>query len=87
MAESGLQGEAYEDIPGYCASVDFQQIAKHDFVLTPGRYVGATEQEDDGEPFAEKMARLTGQLKVQFDESDRLETATKRNLGGLGYEC
>ena len=87
MAESGLQGEAYEDVAGFCASVDFQIIAKHDFVLTPGRYVGATEQEDDGEPFAEKLARLTGQLKAQFDESDRLEAAIKRNLGGLGYEC
>ena len=67
--------------------MDFQQIAKHDFVLTPGRYVGAAEQEKDGEPFAEKMARLTEQLKEQFEESDRLEAAIKRNLGGLGYEC
>ena len=87
MAESGPKGDAYEDVAGFCASVDFQQIAKHDFVLTPGRYVGAAELEDDGEPFAEKMARLTEQLKTQFDESDRLEAAIKRNLGGLGYEC
>mgnify|MGYP003629891721 FL=1 len=87
MAESGPKGEAYADVAGFCASVDFQQIAKHDFVLTPGRYVGAAEQEKDGEPFAEKMARLTEQLKEQFEESDRLEAAIKRNLGGLGYEC
>tara|TARA_R110002094_G_scaffold209215_1_gene179674 strand:+ start:30 stop:293 length:264 start_codon:yes stop_codon:yes gene_type:complete len=86
MAESGPKGEAYADVAGFCASVDFQQIAKHDFVLTPGRYVGAAEQEDDGEPFAEKMTRLTGQLKAQFEESDRLEAEIKRNLGGLGYE-
>ena len=81
------QGEGYEDEAGFCASVSFEQIEKHDFILTPGRYVGATEQEDDGEPFADKMARLTGQLSVQFAESDRLETEIKRNLGGLGYEC
>jgi len=55
-------------------------------VLTPGRYVGAQEQEDDGEPFAEKMARLTGQLREQFAESDRLKEEIRRNLGGLGYD-
>lgn len=76
----------YEDIAGFCKSASLDEIKKHDFVLTPGRYVGAQEQEDDGEPFAEKMARLTGQLREQFIESDRLETEIKRNLGGLGYE-
>ena len=81
------QGTGYEDVAGFCASVSFEQIEKHDFVLTPGRYVGAAEQEDDGEPFAEKMARLTEQLREQFAESDRLEAEIKRNLGGLGYEC
>lgn len=79
-------GQDCEDEAGYCAAVDFEQIKKHDFVLTPGRYVGAPDQEDDGEPFADKMARLTEQLKAQFEESDRLEAAIKRNLGGLGYE-
>ena len=79
-------GESYEDVAGYCASVGFQQIEKHDFVLTPGRYVGAPDQEDDGEPFAEKMARLTEQLRDQFSKSDRLEAEIKQNLGGLGYE-
>lgn len=62
-------------------------IQKHDYVLTPGRYVGAAAEEDDGEPFAEKMTRLTSQLKTQFEESDRLETEIKKNLAGLGYEC
>ncbi|MCL5043650.1 MAG: type I restriction-modification system subunit M [Gammaproteobacteria bacterium] len=76
----------YQDIPGFCKSASLDEIKKHDFVLTPGRYVGAQEQEDDGEPFAEKMARLTSQLKEQFAESDRLEAEIKRNLGGLGYE-
>jgi len=63
-----------------------EEIQKHDYVLTPGRYVGATEQEDDGEPFAEKMTRLTAQLKIQFEESDKLETEIKKNLAGLGYD-
>ena len=80
------RGEGYEDIAGFCKSVDLDEIKKHDFVLTPGRYVGAAEQEDDGEPFAEKMARLTSQLTEQFAESERLEAEIKRNLGGLGYD-
>ena len=80
------QGEGYEDVAGFCKSATLDEIKKHDYVLTPGRYVGAQEQEEDGEPFAEKMARLTAQLKEQFAESDRLEAEIKRNLGGLGYE-
>jgi len=80
-------GQNYENIPGFCYAATLEEVAKHDFVLTPGRYVGAPEQEDDGEPFSEKMARLTEQLKAQFAESDRLEAEIKRNLGGLGYEC
>ena len=79
------KGEGYEDIAGFCKSASLDEIKKHDFVLTPGRYVGAVEQENDGEPFAEKMVRLTGQLQEQFAESDRLEAEIKRNLGGLGY--
>jgi type I restriction enzyme M protein len=79
------QGE-YEDVAGFCKSASLEDIKKHDYVLTPGRYVGAAEIEDDGEPFAEKMFRLTAQLKEQFEESDRLEAEIKKNLGGLGYE-
>jgi type I restriction enzyme M protein len=78
-------GDAYHDIAGFCKSATLDEITKHDFVLTPGRYVGAEEQEDDGEPFAEKMARLTAQLQEQFAESARLEAEIKKNLGGLGY--
>lgn len=81
------RGEEYEDIAGFCKSASLEDIVKHDFVLTPGRYVGAEEQEDDGEPFADKMVRLTGLLKEQFAESERLEAEIKKNLGGLGYEC
>jgi type I restriction enzyme M protein len=55
-------------------------------VLTPGRYVGAEDVADDGEAFADKMARLTAQLKTQFEESDRLEAEIKKNLVGLGYD-
>jgi len=81
------QGEVYEDVAGLCKSSDFDEIKKHDFVLTPGRYVGAAAEEDDGEPFAEKMARLTGQLSEQFAKSAELEQEIRKNLVGLGYEC
>lgn len=80
------QGTDYEDEAGFCFSAKLEDIAKHDHVLTPGRYVGAAAEEDDGEPFAEKMARLTGQLKEQFAESKTLEEEIKKNLAGLGYE-
>ncbi|HAI95965.1 MAG: restriction endonuclease subunit M [Cycloclasticus sp.] len=76
----------YQDIPGFCYSASLDDIKKHDFVLTPGRYVGAADQEEDSEPFAEKMTRLTAQLKAQFEESDRLEGEIKKNLAGIGYD-
>ena len=76
----------YEDQAGFCKSAELAVLEKHDFVLTPGRYVGAAPEEDDGEPFAEKMARLTGQLKGQFEESARLEVEIRENLKGLGYD-
>jgi type I restriction enzyme M protein len=75
----------FEDIPGFCKSATTAEIAAHGHVLTPGRYVGAEEVEDDGEPFEEKMARLVAELKGQFAESAKLEKAIKANLGGLGY--
>ncbi len=88
LTQTLSQGErAYKDIAGFCACVHLEGIRKHDYVLTPGRYVGAVAEEDDGEPFAEKMARLTGQLKVQFEESDRLEAKIRKNLTGLGYDA
>ena len=79
-------GEGYEDEAGFVKSAKLEELKKHDYVLTPGRYVGAAAEEDDGEPFAEKMARLTGLLKTQFAESDRLEAEIKVNLAGLGYD-
>ena len=78
--------ENYEDIKGFCYSASLDDLKKHDFVLTPGRYVGAADAEEDSEPFPEKIERLTAQLKSQFEESDRLEKAIKDNLAGIGYE-
>lgn len=78
-------GEGYEDVAGFCYSASLDDIRKHEHVLTPGRYVGAEEQEDDGEVFADKMARLTAQLAEQFAESAKLEGEIKKNLARLGY--
>ena len=78
--------EDYKDIPGYCKSATLEEIRKNDYVLTPGRYVGAPETEDDGIPFSEKMEKLTARLKSQFKESEALEAKIKENLAGLGYE-
>ncbi|MCE9552916.1 MAG: type I restriction-modification system subunit M [Planctomycetes bacterium] len=75
----------YEDIAGFCKSATTAEIATHGHVLTPGRYVGAEEVEDDGEPFEEKMTRLVAELHGQFAESSKLEKAIKANLRGLGY--
>lgn len=79
------KGEGYEDEAGFCKSAVLEEIARHDHVLTPGRYVGAVEEENDGEPFTEKMTRLTARLSEQFAESARLEEQIKENLAGLGY--
>lgn len=81
------QGKDYADEAGFCCSATLDEIKKHDFVLTPGRYVGAADEVEDGEPFAEKMTRLTAQLQEQFARSSELEGEIKRNLAGLGYEC
>lgn len=80
------QGEGYEDIKGFCASVGLDEIRKHEHVLTPGRYVGAEDQAEDAEAFADKMARLTAQLAEQFAESAKLEGEIKKNLAGLGFD-
>jgi type I restriction enzyme M protein len=75
----------YEDIAGFCKSAKLEEIAAHGYVLTPGRYVGAEETEDDDEAFEEKMLHLTQKLEQQFEESARLEAAIRENLRGLGY--
>jgi type I restriction enzyme M protein len=80
-----LEAREYADIPGFCKSATTAEIAAHGHVLTPGRYVGAEEVEDDGDPFEEKMPRLVAELLAQFAESAKLELAIKANLKGLGY--
>ena len=81
----GDAATGYADIPGFCKSATTSEIATHGYVLTPGRYVGAEEVEDDGEPFEEKMTRLVTELNGQFLESAKLELAIRDNLKGLGY--
>ncbi len=76
---------AYADIPGFCKSATLEEIRKHGHVLTPGRYVGAAPQEDDGEPFEDKMARLTKQWREQQAEARRLDAAIEENLARLGF--
>lgn len=75
-----------ENEKGFCAVVETAEIEKQDFILTPGRYVGIAEQEDDGEPFAEKMERLTSELSELFKEGHLLEEEIKKQLGGIGFE-
>ncbi|MCM1186509.1 MAG: type I restriction-modification system subunit M [Lachnoclostridium sp.] len=80
------QGKEYEDRQGFCKVATLDEIAGQDYVLTPGRYVGIEEQEDDGEPFDEKMKRLTSELSVMFKESIELQEEIRRKLGAIGYE-
>ncbi|TSE28593.1 Type I restriction enzyme protein [Tepidimonas thermarum] len=75
----------YADIPGFCKSATLDEIRQHSHVLTPGRYVGAAQQEDSGEPFAEKMARLAAQWRQQREEAARLDAAIEANLRELGF--
>ena len=75
-----------EDEAGFCAVKTLDDIAAQDYILTPGRYVGIAKQEDDGEPFAEKMQRLTAELSGLFSESHRLEEEIKKQLGSIGFK-
>ena len=75
-----------EDEKGFCSVAAMQEIAKQDYILTPGRYVGIEEQEDDGEPFEEKMGRLTAELSELFQKSHELEAEIREQLGAIGYE-
>lgn len=74
-----------EDQKGFCAVVTTEEIAKQDYILTPGRYVGIEEQQEDGEPFEEKMDRLTGELSELFDQSHKLEAEIRQKLEAIGY--
>ena len=76
---------AYEDLPGFCKSASLDEVRRHGHVLTPGRYVGAPPQQDDGEPFDVKMGRLVGELQRQQAEGARLDAAIAENLEALGF--
>jgi len=75
----------YEDKPGFCKAATLKDIQSHNYILTPGRYVGAEEIEDDGVPFEEKMAELTAELYEQMAEAEELDTVIRQNLEVLGY--
>ncbi len=81
-----FQNGTLEEVKGFCAIADTQEIEKQDFILTPGRYVGIEEVEDDGEPFEEKMTRLTSELSDMFEKSHQLEDEIRKKLGAIGYE-
>lgn len=81
-----FQNGTLEDVKGFCAVKTTQDIADQDYILTPGRYIGIEEQEDDGEPFEEKMARLTSELSQMFAKSHELEEEIRKKLGAIGYE-
>jgi type I restriction enzyme M protein len=76
-------GKKYEDVAGYCKSVAIEEIRAQGYVLTPGRYVGAAELEEDDEPFEQKMVRLTKILEEQFVESDKLVRHIRKGLKSL----
>ena len=80
-----FQDGTLEEIKGFSAVATIQEIAKQDYILTPGRYVGIEEQEDDGEPFEEKMKRLTAELSEMFAKSHELEDEIREKLGAIGY--
>ena len=77
--------DKYTDVPGFSKSATLEEIRKHGHILTPGRYVGVEPQEDDGEPFEEKMARLTAQWREQQAEARRLDAEIEENLTRLGF--
>ena len=81
-----FQNGELENEKGFCAVVETAEIEKQDYILTPGRYVGIEDKEDDGEPFEEKMTRLTSELSVMFARSHELEKEIKERLGAIGFE-
>jgi type I restriction enzyme M protein len=79
------KGQTYENIPGFCYSAQLDEVVAHDHMLTPGRYVGATEADEDpdAEPFSDRIARLTKELYTHFEESNRIEAVVREQLGRL----
>ena len=83
--ESANKEQEYEDVAGYCKSATLADIKANDYVLTPGRYVGAADIADDGIPFETKMSELSQTLYSQMSQSDELDKAIRKNLEALGY--
>lgn len=81
-----FQNGTLDDVKGFCAVANISDIEKQDYILTPGRYVGIEEQEDDGEPFEKKMTHLTSELSEMFAKSHELENEIREKLGAIGYE-
>jgi len=82
----GTIDEPYEDKSGFCKAAKTDEVRKHEYILTPGRYVGLEETDEDDEPFEEKMERITIKLAEQFAESKKLEDNIRKSLRGIGYE-
>ncbi len=80
------EGGKYEDVLGFCKSAPLDEVRKHEWILTPGRYVGAEAEEEDPEVFAEKMKRLTAELSEQMKEGRKLDEEIKKNLAGIGFK-
>ena len=85
LRQAGKGAGKYADVPGFCKATKLDNIRKHSHVLTPGRYVGAEEVEDDGEPFEKKMKRFATTLRQQQVKAANLDAAIAANLKGLGY--
>ena len=78
--------DGYNDLKGFCYCASTEEIISNDYVLTPGRYVGVEEAQDDGIPFEEKMKNITSEVSKQFEESHRLEEEIRKNLKAIGYD-
>ncbi|MEE4312971.1 MAG: class I SAM-dependent DNA methyltransferase [Desulfofustis sp.] len=85
LGDSALTEGSYSDVPGFCKSAEKEEIEKHGFVLTPGRYVGAEALEDDGIPFETKMTEMSQTLYAQMEQAQELDATIRQNLKGLGY--
>ena len=77
--------DSYDNVKGFCYSATLDEIKSNDYVLTPGRYVGVEDNEEDDVPFEEKMCNITSELSKQFEESHNLEDEIKKNLKAIGY--
>jgi type I restriction enzyme M protein len=81
-----MKDRKYEDVPGFCKSATLEEIRKHEWILAPGRYVGAEEEEEDDEEFEERMKRLTSELAGQMEEGKRLDEEIRKNLASIGFK-